>query len=56
MCKKNLSPSYTVGETLPRGFVIIDNEYHIVENDECSETVTSDPNNLPPEIKAEKIE
>ena len=53
MCKKALSP-YIVDATLPRGFVIIDNEYTITdENGECPETVTiaipNDLNNLPPE-------
>ena len=41
MCKKALSP-YIVDATLPRGFVIIDNEYTIVDS-KCSETVTIDP-------------
>ena len=55
MCKEALSP-YIVDATLLRGFVIIDNEYHITdENGECPETVTiaipNDLNNLPPGVK-----
>ena len=49
MCKKALSP-YIVDATLPRGFVIIDNEYTIIDS-KCSETITIDPKTLPPEIK-----
>ena len=56
MFLKKLLSLFTVKEAPVRGFVIIDNEYHIVdENDECPEMITiaipNDLSNLPPEIK-----
>ena len=56
MLLKKLLSLFTVKEVPPRGFVIIDNEYHITdENGECPETVTiaipNDLKNLPPGVK-----